>query len=154
MRLALEDCEPLLVVNFANGDMVGHTGNLQAAIEAVQTVDECVGRIVEATLNRDGAAIITSDHGNAEQMWNPEDDNPHTAHTLYDVPLIVIGRGVKGRRLRENASLGSIAPTALEMMGIDQPDEMTDRSLLLSKEEEEAAEEAAAKTAAKANLPS
>ncbi len=154
MRLALEDCEPLLVVNFANGDMVGHTGNLQAAIEAVQTVDECVGRIVEATLNRDGAAIITSDHGNAEQMWNPEDDNPHTAHTLYDVPLIVIGRGVKGRRLRENASLGSIAPTSLEMMGIDQPDEMTDRSLLLSKEEEEAAEEAAAETAAKANLPS
>jgi len=142
MRLAVEDCEPLLVVNFANGDMVGHTGNLQAAIRAVETVDECVGQVVEAALNRNSAVIVTADHGNAEQMWDPQSNGPHTAHTVYDVPLTVVGRAFKNRRLREGGRLGDIAPTILEIMGIDQPEEMTGRSLLASAHAEESAQQA------------
>ncbi|MCA9140935.1 MAG: 2,3-bisphosphoglycerate-independent phosphoglycerate mutase, partial [Planctomycetales bacterium] len=80
----------LLIVNFANGDMVGHTGNLAAAIKAVETVDGCVGKIVDATLAAGGSLVITADHGNCEQMINPETGGPHTAHTTYDVPLIVV----------------------------------------------------------------
>ena len=144
MRLAVKECEPLIVVNFANGDMVGHTGNLQAAIKAVETVDECVGRVIEATLNRDGSAILFADHGNAEQMWDPENDCPHTKHTTYDVPLTIIGRAFKGRPLRPGTRLGDVAPTALEMMGIEQPEEMTGRSLLALDGEEAEAEEAGA----------
>ncbi|MCA9285132.1 MAG: 2,3-bisphosphoglycerate-independent phosphoglycerate mutase [Phycisphaerales bacterium] len=129
-RLAAEDCEPLIVVNFANGDMVGHTGVLPAAIRAVETVDACVGRIVDATLARGGAAIVTADHGNAEQMWDPVHDCPHTAHTNYDVPCIVVAEAVKGRTLRKDGRLADLAPTVLHLMGIAVPDSMTGRSLL------------------------
>ena len=80
----------LIVVNFANGDMVGHTGNLQAAIKACEKVDECVGRIVDATLARGGSLIITADHGNAEQMFDPATNAPHTAHTVYDVHAVTL----------------------------------------------------------------
>ncbi|MDY7107515.1 MAG: 2,3-bisphosphoglycerate-independent phosphoglycerate mutase [Planctomycetota bacterium] len=142
MRLSVEDCEPLIVVNLANGDMVGHTGNLEAAIRAVETVDECVGRIVEATLNRDGSVILFADHGNAEQMWDPDNDCPHTKHTTYDVPLTIIGRAFQDRRLRAGGRLGDVAPTALEMMSIEQPEAMTGRSLLALDEEEEQGAEA------------
>jgi len=129
-RLGADDCEPLIVVNFANGDMVGHTGNLAAAIRAVEVVDDCVGQIVQATLARGGSLIITADHGNAEQMWDPVNDGPHTAHTTYDVPLFVVGEAFRGRSLRTNGRLGDIAPTLLDMAGWPQPEAMTGQSLL------------------------
>jgi len=135
-RLAAPDCQPLIIVNFANPDMVGHTGNLDAAIKAVETVDACVGRIVDAVMkhqsgggNGGGSLIITADHGNAEQMWDPVHNCPHTSHTVYDVPLIVVGKSFQGWKLRRGR-LADIAPTALMMMGIEQPKEMTGRSLL------------------------
>jgi len=129
-RLGAADCEQLLVVNFANSDMVGHTGNLDATIRAVETVDACVGRIVEAALGRGASLIVTADHGNAEQMWDPVNDCPQTAHTTYDVPLIVVGEPFKGKPLRAGGRLADIAPTVLHMLGLDQPDAMTGKSLL------------------------
>jgi 2,3-bisphosphoglycerate-independent phosphoglycerate mutase len=129
-RLSQPDVPSLFVVNFANPDMVGHTGNLKAVVKAVETVDACVGRIVQATLQRGGSLIVTADHGNAEQMWNPATDVPHTAHTVYDVPLYVIGEAFRNRSLRDGGILGDIAPTALEMLKIPQPAAMTGRSLL------------------------
>jgi 2,3-bisphosphoglycerate-independent phosphoglycerate mutase len=129
-RLAAPDCEPFIVVNFANGDMVGHTGVLSAAVKAVETVDVCVGAIVDATLARGGSLIITADHGNAEQMWDPETNAPHTAHTTYDVPLYIVGNAFRDRKLRPGGRLADIAPTALDMMGLPKPAEMTGESLL------------------------
>jgi hypothetical protein len=102
-RLCADDGETLIVVNFANGDMVGHTGNLEAAIRAVEVTDECVGRIVEATLARGGALIITADHGNAEQMWDPVHDCPHTAHTSYVQGPVPAGRRASGRHRAHGA---------------------------------------------------
>ncbi|MGN6368037.1 MAG: 2,3-bisphosphoglycerate-independent phosphoglycerate mutase [Phycisphaerae bacterium] len=118
------------VVNFANGDMVGHTGNLQAAIKGVEVVDACVGKIVDLTLKKGGALIVTADHGNCEQMWDPINNCPHTAHTTYDVPLIVVDERFKGKKLREGGRLADIAPTALKMMGLEKPKEMTGESLV------------------------
>ena len=129
-RLAANDCETLIVVNFANGDMVGHTGNLDAATRAIEVVDECVGRIVDAALAREGSLMVTADHGNAEQMWDPQHDCPHTAHTTYDVPLIVIGEAFQGRSLRSAGRLADIAPTVLAMLGLEQPAAMTGCCLL------------------------
>ncbi|MBL9032577.1 MAG: 2,3-bisphosphoglycerate-independent phosphoglycerate mutase [Phycisphaerae bacterium] len=144
-RVAASDCEALIVVNFANGDMVGHTGNLEAAVRACAAVDGGVGAIVEATLARGGQLIVTADHGNCEQMFDPVTNSPHTAHTNYDVPLYVVGEGVRGRRLRgdfealgwfdagvraRRGRLADIMPTALEMMGLEKPAEMTGASLL------------------------
>ncbi|MDQ7014012.1 MAG: 2,3-bisphosphoglycerate-independent phosphoglycerate mutase [Planctomycetota bacterium] len=126
-------CEDVFVINFANGDMVGHTGNLDAAIKACETVDACVGALVDAALARNGSLIITADHGNAEQMKDPKTGKPHTAHTTYDVPLIVVGTPdapFAGKQLRPGGRLADIIPTALEMMGLPQPPEMTGRSLL------------------------
>src|SRR5690606_5521074 len=127
--LTATDCEDFIVVNFANGDMVGHTGSLPAAVRACEVVDECVGAVVDATLARGGSLIVTADHGNAEQMWDPETNAPHTAHTTYDVPLIAVGEAARGRRL-EAGRLADIVPTAFELMGIEKPPEMTGRSLL------------------------
>ncbi|OYP33799.1 2,3-bisphosphoglycerate-independent phosphoglycerate mutase [Rhodopirellula sp. MGV] len=120
----------LLIVNFANGDMVGHTGVLAAAVKAVQTVDACVGKIVEATLAKGGSLVITADHGNCEQMVNPETGGPHTAHTTYDVPLIVVEPGLEGKTLREGGRLADIAPTVLALLGLKKPAEMTGESLI------------------------
>jgi 2,3-bisphosphoglycerate-independent phosphoglycerate mutase len=120
----------LIVVNFANGDMVGHTGVLKAAVEAVEHVDVCVGRILEALRQHGGGAIVTADHGNCEQMIDPTTGGPHTAHTTYDVPLIVADERFKGRTLREGGRLADVAPTLLAMMGIETPAEMTGRSLM------------------------
>ncbi len=144
-RLAAPDCEEFIVVNFANGDMVGHTGNLNAAIRACETVDACVGVVVESALARGGSLIVTADHGNAEQMWDPVTNSPHTAHTVYDVPLIVVESSRGSRRLRGDTDragwfdpavrarrgrLADIAPTALAMMQLPQPGHMTGTSLL------------------------
>lgn len=120
----------LIVVNFANGDMVGHTGVLAAAIEAVEKVDSCVGRIVDATLAKGGSLVVTADHGNCEQMIDPETGGPHTAHTTYDVPLIVVEPNLQGTSLRQGGRLADIAPTILELMGLDKPTEMTGDALL------------------------
>ncbi len=130
-RLDAADCEPFIVVNFANGDMVGHTGDLAAAIKACEVVDACVGAIVSRVLEAGGSAIVTADHGNAEQMRDPTTNMPHTAHTTYTVPLIVVGEAFRGRSLRSGGRLGDIVPTSLEMMGLAQPEAMTGQSLLL-----------------------
>ena len=144
-RLYAPSCVPFIVVNFANGDMVGHTGNLEAAIKACAAVDQCVGQLINATVARGGALIITADHGNCEQMFDPETGSPHTAHTTYDVPLFVVGESFRARKLRGDfdaagwfrpevraarGRLADIAPTALAMMGLPQPAEMTGKSLL------------------------
>ena len=120
----------LIIVNYANGDMVGHTGSLPAAIEAVETVDACVGKIVEAALAKGGSLVVTADHGNCEQMIDPETGGPHTAHTTYDVPLIVVEPNLDGVELRTGGRLADIAPTVLELMGLPVPAEMSGEPLL------------------------
>jgi 2,3-bisphosphoglycerate-independent phosphoglycerate mutase len=120
----------VIVLNFANMDMVGHTGVMAAAVAACQTVDACVGRIVSALQKKDGAAIITADHGNADQMID-ESGKPHTAHTLHEVPLVLVDARHKGAALRKGGALADIAPTLLEMIGIEQPEEMTGCSLIV-----------------------
>jgi 2,3-bisphosphoglycerate-independent phosphoglycerate mutase len=122
----------VIVVNFANPDMVGHTGLLAAAIKAAEVVDECVGKIVDKVKSMGGVAIITADHGNFEKMINGSPDNPHTAHTIGDVPLIVFDERFKNKKLREGGILADVGPTLLEMMGLPQPEEMTGHSLLKS----------------------
>lgn len=129
-RLEADDCEDVIVVNFANGDMVGHTGNLDGTIKAIEVVDECTGRIVEATLARGGSLIVTADHGNAEQMFDPETNGPHTAHTMYDVPLIVVGKAYEHASLRSDGRLADVVPTAFAMMGLEKPRAMTGTSLI------------------------
>jgi 2,3-bisphosphoglycerate-independent phosphoglycerate mutase len=118
----------LIVLNFANPDMVGHTGSLAAAIRAVETVDSCLSRIVEAVRAQGGALFVTADHGNAEQMTDPATGGPHTAHTLNPVPAVLVG-GPAGARLADGR-LADVAPTLLALMGIAQPAAMTGRSLL------------------------
>ncbi|XAL98374.1 2,3-bisphosphoglycerate-independent phosphoglycerate mutase [Phycisphaeraceae bacterium D3-23] len=126
-----DGCPDFILVNFANGDMVGHTGKLDAAIKAVETVDACVGAVVDATLARGGKLLITADHGNAEQMFDPKTNAPHTAHTTYDVPCIVVDPALDAAtELRDDAKLADLFPTALSLMGLDTPDVMTGRSLL------------------------
>lgn len=120
----------LIVVNFANGDMVGHTGVLAAAVAAVEKVDDCVGRVVEATLAKGGSLVVTADHGNCEQMIDPQTGGPHTAHTTFEVPLIVVEPGLEGKQLQDGGRLADIAPTVLALMGLEQPKEMTGESLL------------------------
>jgi 2,3-bisphosphoglycerate-independent phosphoglycerate mutase len=119
----------IIVVNFANPDMVGHTGILSAAIKAAEAVDECVGKILNKVRALGGSAIITADHGNFEKMIDESPDNPHTAHTIGDVPLIVFDERYKKSKLRENGRLADIGPTLLEMMELPQPEEMTGKSL-------------------------
>jgi len=120
----------MIVVNFANGDMVGHTGVLNAAIKAVEHVDICVGRILDAVQRQGGTAIVTADHGNCEQMIDPETGGPHTAHTTYDVELIVVDDRFKGKKLHEGGRLADVAPTSLHMLGLEKPAEMTGKSLI------------------------
>ncbi len=117
-----------IVVNFANCDMVGHTGVLEAGIKAVETADTCLGQILAALKDAGGQAVIIADHGNAEQMVNYEDGSPHTAHTTYPVPVIVVG-APEVKALRTDGALCDVAPTLLKMMNIPQPAEMTGRSL-------------------------
>ncbi len=116
-----------VILNYANGDMVGHTGVIPAAIKAVETVDQCVGRVVDKVLEMDGVALITADHGNCEKMLD-EDGNPFTAHTTNDVFLIVTKKNLK---LKKGGSLCDIAPTMLDLMNVPQPASMTGQSLII-----------------------
>ena len=120
----------VIICNFANADMVGHTGNLDAAVIAVETIDQCLGRIVRAVRDAEGVLIVTSDHGNAEEMWNTQLNEPHTAHTCNPVPVIVV-QDTKGIALREGGSLRDIAPTMLGILDVPAPKEMTGRDLRL-----------------------
>ena len=119
-----------VILNFANTDMVGHTGSLEAAIKAVEAVDECVGRIVKVIEEKKGNLIITADHGNAEQMIDYKTGEPHTAHTTNPVPIILITDN-PSYKLKENGKLADLAPTMLELMGLEKPQEMTGESLLI-----------------------
>ncbi len=122
-----------IVVNFANDDMVGHTGDFDAVVKAVETVDACLGRLVDATLARRGALIVTADHGNAEQMIDPATGGPLTSHTTNRVPVILVTPDDDPDRhatLRDDCILSAVAPTILDLLGIDPPDAMTQASLI------------------------
>ena len=121
----------LIVLNFANMDMVGHTGVFEAAVRACETVDQCVAKVVPEILARNGAVLVTADHGNAECMAD-ENGHPHTAHTLNPVPLILVDETRKSVSLRSEGILADIAPTMLEIMGIEIPGPMTGRGLIQS----------------------
>ena len=122
----------LVVVNYANPDMVGHTGSLPATIRAVEATDGGVGELLAALASRGGRAVVCADHGNAEQMWDPTVNGPHTAHTLNLVEVFVVGEGfVAGKtRMRDGGRLADIAPTVLHLMGLPKPAEMTGESLV------------------------
>ena len=120
----------VVILNFANCDMVGHTGDFDAAVNAVQTVDECVGKVIDKILSLGGQAIITADHGNADKMAD-DDGSPFTAHTTNKVPFIVVGEQVKNVSLREGGILADVAPTFLDMMGVEIPEEMTGKTLIV-----------------------
>ena len=119
----------MMILNFANPDMVGHTGVMEAAVKAVHTVDECAARVIDAILANGGRAILTADHGNCELMAEA-DGTPFTAHTTSPVPLILIDPAYKGATLREGGRLSDVAPTMLKLMGLPQPSEMTGESLM------------------------
>lgn len=122
--------DDLIVVNFANPDMVGHTGSIEAATQACRVVDQCVGGLLDAVQRAGGCAVITADHGNFEQMIDPETGGPHTAHTTYDVPLYLFGGPFRDVKLHHGGRLADVMPTILEMLGLDKPPEMTGRSLI------------------------
>jgi 2,3-bisphosphoglycerate-independent phosphoglycerate mutase len=132
-----------MVVNYANGDMVGHTGNLAAAIRAVETVDACLGRLTEAITAAGGCLLISSDHGNAEQMDDPATGQAHTAHTMNRVPVILAGAPAWVGALSDGC-LADITPTILELMNLSQPVEMTGQSLIRARSPARAAEPAEA----------
>ena len=126
-QLARDDFPDVIIVNFANADMVGHTGNLPSIVKAVEVVDNCCGRIIDAAGIIGAAVLVTADHGNAELTWNTKTDSPDTAHTTYDVPLHLIGTDFT---LRGDGILADIAPTILQLLGIQKPVEMTGNSLI------------------------
>lgn len=119
-----------IILNFANPDMVGHTGNLEAAVKAVETIDECVGKVLDAVNNVKGVLLITADHGNSEQMIDYKTGEPHTAHTTNPVPLILVG--MENVQLKQGR-LADLAPTMLDIMNLEKPEEMTGESLLIRK---------------------
>jgi 2,3-bisphosphoglycerate-independent phosphoglycerate mutase len=120
-----------ILVNFANPDMVGHTGILDAAVKAVKVVDECMGLLRRAARAAGMAMLVTADHGNCEMMIDPATGQPHTAHTLGPVPFILADPDVRGAKLRGDGVLADVAPTALQVMGLSQPKEMKGLGLLL-----------------------
>jgi len=122
-----------ILVNFANPDMVGHTGSIPAVVKACETVDECMGEIIPALLEAGGAALVTADHGNAELMIDPETGGPHTAHTTNLVPFLLIaakGAGLDGAALHDGGRLADVAPTVLDLLGLDLAPQMTGKSLV------------------------
>jgi 2,3-bisphosphoglycerate-independent phosphoglycerate mutase len=120
----------LIFVNFANTDMVGHTGSFEAAKQAVAVVDSCVEQICGAIDEVNAIAMITADHGNSEQMWDPQNNVPHTQHTLNPVKLIIYGANCGSLKLKKTGRLADIAPTILQLMKLPKPPEMTGNSLL------------------------
>ncbi len=125
----LSDKYDVVILNYANCDMVGHTGVFDAAVKAVETVDECVGKLVDATLKMNGVILITADHGNADKMYE-DDGSPFTAHTTNPVPLIVVGYGKDFKLKEKGGRLCDLSPTMLDIMGIEKPKEMTGVSLI------------------------
>ena len=121
----------VIVVNYANTDMVGHTGSLGAAIEAVEAVDTCLGRLSAAVEDAGGTLVITADHGNAEMMRDPQTGEPHTAHTINPVPFIIVNPP-KDVRLLHDGRLSDVAPTLLDILGLPKPVAMTGHSLIVS----------------------
>ena len=119
----------VMILNFANADMVGHTGDMGASVAAVKTVDECVGKVIDAIVEVGGQAVITADHGNCEYMWDKEKNIPFTAHTTNPVPFILLKNG--NENLRHDGILADIAPTLLDMLGLEKPVEMTGKSMIL-----------------------
>jgi len=120
---------PVIIVNFANADMVGHSGKIEPTVKAVETVDGCLAQIEAAVKRKGGAMLITADHGNAEMLIDPVTGGPHTAHTTNPVPFIIVSGEDKKFSLRPDGSLRDISPTVLSMLGIPQPKEMTGHDL-------------------------
>jgi 2,3-bisphosphoglycerate-independent phosphoglycerate mutase len=122
----------LVVVNFANGDMVGHTGVFTAAVHAIETVDACLARIIAVTIEAGGVALVTADHGNAEEMIDRVSGAPMTAHTTNPVPVVLVAPETSRFRhaALNDGRLASVAPTLLELLGLDVPPEMTEPSLI------------------------
>jgi 2,3-bisphosphoglycerate-independent phosphoglycerate mutase len=119
----------VMIVNFANADMVGHSGKIEPTIKAVETVDACLGEIEKAVRAKGGAMLITADHGNAEMMIDPATGGPHTAHTTNPVPFIVVSENANQFTLKPNGSLRDISPTILGMLSLPEPEEMTGQDL-------------------------
>jgi 2,3-bisphosphoglycerate-independent phosphoglycerate mutase len=119
----------VIICNFANADMVGHTGKLEAAIIAVETIDRCLARVVRAVKEAGGTLIVTADHGNAEQMWDTEANEAHTSHTCNPVPIILVHDALRGIKLKEGCSLRDVAPTMIGLLGVEKPKEMTGTDL-------------------------
>jgi 2,3-bisphosphoglycerate-independent phosphoglycerate mutase len=119
----------VIIANFANADMVGHSGKIEPTVKAVETVDACLSEIEKAVRAKGGAMLITADHGNAEMMIDPATGGPHTAHTTNPVPFIVMAEDAKQYTLKPNGSLRDISPTMLGMLGITEPKEMTGSDL-------------------------
>jgi 2,3-bisphosphoglycerate-independent phosphoglycerate mutase len=127
VRRLADDTYGFFVLNYANADMVGHTGVIEAAVRAVETVDQCLGRLMEAVRSRSGTVIVTADHGNADQMIDYATGGPHTAHTMNPVPVLVAGP--RRYEIRDGI-LADVAPTLLQIMGLPAPEEMSGASLL------------------------
>ena len=123
----------VIIVNFANVDMVGHSGKIPPTVQAVETVDSCLGEIYNAVRQGGGAMLITADHGNAEMMIDPATGGPHTAHTTNPVPFIVVSEDASRVNLRPDGSLQDISPTVLGMLGFEQPKDMTGHNLRVLK---------------------
>jgi 2,3-bisphosphoglycerate-independent phosphoglycerate mutase len=134
VKAANDSAFDVVIVNFANADMVGHSGKLEPTIKAVETVDACLSEIEKAVRARGGAMLITADHGNAELMIDPATGGPHTAHTTNPVPFIVIAEDAKQYTLKANGSLRDISPTMLGILGITEPMEMTGSDLRLKRD--------------------
>jgi 2,3-bisphosphoglycerate-independent phosphoglycerate mutase len=132
LRAVEEGETDVFIINFANPDMVGHTGKLEPTIEACQYVDTCLGWITKGVRKMGGITLITADHGNAEQMIDPETGGPHTAHTTNPVPFHLIDESSIGVKLREGGALEDVAPTLLGLIGVEKPDDMTGKDLRLA----------------------
>jgi 2,3-bisphosphoglycerate-independent phosphoglycerate mutase len=124
-----EDSINLVIANFANADMVGHTGNFEASVKACEVIDECLGKVVDAALSRKARVLITADHGNIEQLIDYDTGMPHTAHTINRVPIILVDEQRKRSRLKEGTAI-DVAPTILQLLELPQPPEMTGHSLI------------------------
>jgi 2,3-bisphosphoglycerate-independent phosphoglycerate mutase len=120
-----------ILVNYANTDMVGHSGIFEAAVKAVEAVDACIGRLAAAVEKAGGAMIITADHGNAEMMADPATHQPHTAHTTNLVPVMLVNGPAEVAKIAPGGRLADVAPTVLDLMGLPQPREMDGHSLLI-----------------------